>query len=189
MWASASLSGTVAVGSSLATLTLASLVASAILLSASFSRDQVKYNREEILDRFRKKYGDNLDYVRGLFIVTMSPFVIMYMALSMINQLVRRVGVNPCSQPSTDSNEPNHTASIFTIRTRKHIEKMKSWDRSRVLTIAVYWGIAYMTLQVICAQLTIVFLSWWASATIFGHFIRFQRSHKACLCHFLTRFL
>mmetsp|Transcript_2489 Transcript_2489/g.5166 ORF Transcript_2489/g.5166 Transcript_2489/m.5166 type:complete len:926 (+) Transcript_2489:227-3004(+) len=160
MWASASLSGTVAVGSSLATLTLASLVASAILLSASFSRDQVKYNREEILDRFRKKYGDNLDYVRGLFIVTMSPFVIMYMTLSMINQLVRRVGVNPCSQPSTDSNEPNHTASIFTIRTRKHIEKMKSWDRSRVLTIAVYWGIAYMILQVICAQLTIVFLSW-----------------------------
>ncbi|KAL7462665.1 hypothetical protein ACHAXS_003041 [Conticribra weissflogii] len=90
----------------------------------------------------------------------MSPFVILYMALSMINQLVRRVGVNSCSKPSTDADDPNFSASIFTIRTRKHIEKMKAWDRSRVLTIAVYWGIAYMILQVICAQLTIVFLSW-----------------------------
>jgi len=160
MWASASFSGTIAVGTSLAAMTLASLVASAIMLSASFSKDQVKYNKEAILERVRAKYGDNLDYVRGLFIVTMSPFLILYLLLSMINQLVRRVGVNPCSRPSSNPQDPDQTAGIFTVRTRKHLAKIKRWDRANVFTIAVYWGIGYMVLQVLCAQLTIVFLSW-----------------------------
>jgi hypothetical protein len=37
---------------------------------------------------------------------------------------------------------------------------MRGWDRTRVFTYAVWWGVAYMILQVIVSKLTVVFLSW-----------------------------
>jgi len=42
---------------------------------------------------------------------------------------------------------------------------MKSWDRAKVFTCAVYWGIAFMILQVLVANLTVVFLSWMIQQT------------------------
>lgn len=166
MWASASLSGTAAgVTSSLVGLTLASLLASAIFLSASFSKDEVKTNKESIMTRIREKYGDNLDVARGLFIVTCSPIVFVYFGLSMINQVVRRIGINPCSQPSLDANPQAKGYKILTVRANKHLNRMRAWDRASVLTYAVYWGVAYMILNVIVSQLTVVFLSWMIEKT------------------------
>jgi len=37
---------------------------------------------------------------------------------------------------------------------------MKSWDRANVFTIATYWGIAFMVLNVLVATMTTVLLSW-----------------------------
>lgn len=166
MWASASLSGTAAgVTSSLVGLTLASLLASAIFLSASFSKDEVKTNKESIMTRIREKYGDNLDVARGLFIVTCSPIVFVYFGFSMINQVVRRIGINPCSQPSLDANPQAKGYKILTVRANKHLNRMRAWDRASVLTYAVYWGVAYMILNVIVSQLTVVFLSWMIEKT------------------------
>jgi hypothetical protein len=161
MWGSASLSGTSAgVVASLVTLTLASLVASAIFLSASYSKSEVKYNKEAIVARIVEKFGDSIDIARGLFVVTCSPIFIAYLGLSMINQLVRRIGINPCSQPAIDSSASPKNYDILTVRANKHVARVKSWDRARVFTYAVYWGLAYMVLQVIVAKLTVVFLSW-----------------------------
>lgn len=161
LWASASLSGTAAgVTSSLISLTMANVVGSGIFLSAIFKKEEIDQNREAILAKMREKYGDNLDVARGLFVVTCSPIVAAYFLLSAINQLVRRVGINPCSQPTNAREDSTESPGIVTVRAKKQITKMKSWDRVKVFTYAVYWGIAYMILQVLVANLTVVFLSW-----------------------------
>ena len=161
MWVSASLAGTAAdATSSLMALTMASLAAATIILTATFSKDERKSNKEAMLSSIREKYGDNLDIARGLLVVTCSPFIILYLILSMMNQLVRRVRLNPCSQPASNAEDSTKNASIFTVRTNKHLTRIRSWDRTRVFTYAVYWGVAYMILQVIVSKLTVVFLSW-----------------------------
>jgi len=161
MWISGSLTGTAAdATSSLMALSLASVTAASIILNATFSRDERKSSKDTMMTNIREKYGDNLDVARGLFVVTCSPFITIYLLLSMINQLVRRVGLNPCSQPASKLDESTVNASIFTVRTNKHLTKMRSWDRTRVFTYAVYWGVAYMIFQVIVSKLTVVFLSW-----------------------------
>jgi len=37
---------------------------------------------------------------------------------------------------------------------------MKSWDRAKVYTFAIYWGIGFMIFNVLVSKLTVVFLSW-----------------------------
>jgi len=166
IWASASLSGTAAgITSSLISLTLASLVASSIVLSASLSKEERKDSKEAILLRIQEKYGDSLDVVRALFIVTCGPIVLLYCCLSAINQLVRRTHLNPCSQPSIAANSCETNPGVVTVRTKKHLTKMRSWNISLVFTYAVYWGIAYVVMQIFVAKLTVVFLSWMIEKT------------------------
>jgi len=166
MWASASLSGTSAgVTSSLLCLTLASLVASAIVVSAAFSKKERKDNKEAILSRIQTKYGaNNIDVVRGLFVVTCGPIVLVYFFLSAVNQLVRRSKLNLCSQPSSVSDSETN-GRVVTVRTLKHITRMRNWNVSKVFTYAGYWGIAYVVMQIFIAKLTIVFLSWMIEKT------------------------
>jgi len=167
MWASASLSGTAAgVTSSLLTLTMANLVGSAIFLSAIFSKEERSQSHEAVLARIREKYGDNnLDVARGLLVVTCSPILVAYFCLSSINQLVRRIGINPCSRPTYEMSDPDKNAGVVTVRAKKQLTKMRSWDRAKVLTYAIYWGIAFMIFNVLVATLTVVFLSWMIEKT------------------------
>ena len=161
MWAAASLSGTTAVTSSLSSLTFANMVGSAIILSSVFSKEERDTNKEAVFTRIREKYGNNnLNIGRGLFIVTCSPILVAYFCLSAINQMVRRIGINPCAQPTHDTNDPDKNAGVVTVRAKAQLTKMRCWDRAKVFTYAVYWGVAYMVLQVIVSQLTVVFLFW-----------------------------
>ena len=138
----------------LAALTLASFVASAMFVAVSFSKEERAKNADAVFSRLRDKYGSHLDVARGLFVVTCAPLVLVYFVISMINQLIRRIGIFPCSQT------PGEDGDVFTTQTRKQIESMRKWDRAKVYTYAVYWGIAFLVLQVIVANLTVVFLSW-----------------------------
>mmetsp|Transcript_13145 Transcript_13145/g.19666 ORF Transcript_13145/g.19666 Transcript_13145/m.19666 type:complete len:912 (+) Transcript_13145:99-2834(+) len=164
LWASASLAGTAAgVTTSLATLTLASLVGSAVFMTASFSKEHQENSTKAVIDRLREKYSNSLDYLRGAFIVTCLPFIAVYFLLSMINQFFRKTGFNPIAQPSKE--DDSDRASLLTVKGKKQMNRMKSWDSVRVITIAIYWGIFYMGMQVVVAQLTVVFLSWLIDAT------------------------
>ncbi|KAL9188273.1 hypothetical protein ACHAXT_006651 [Thalassiosira profunda] len=155
LWVTTSLSGVAAgVTSALAALTLASFVASAMFLAVSFSKEERNKNAAAVFDRMREKYGKNLDVARGLFVVTCAPIVLVYFGFSIANQFIRKSSIFSCSQP------PGERGDIFTTRTRKQVEMIKKWDRAKVYTIAVYWGIAFMVLQVLVANLTVVFLSW-----------------------------
>lgn len=167
MWASASISGAAAgVTSSLLTLTLANLTGSAIMLSAIFSKDELDQNKEAVFSKIRKKYGNkHVDIARGLFIVTCSPLLVAYFFVSSINQLIRRIGINPCAQPTYEMNDPDKNSGIVTSRAKKQLTRMRSWDRATVLTYAIYWGIAFMIMQVLVANLTVVFLSWMIEKT------------------------
>jgi hypothetical protein len=158
MWVTASLSGTAAgVTSALAALTLASFVASAVFLSVSFSKEERTQNAAAVYDRLTTRYGKRLDVIRGLFVVTCAPFILIYFGFSAINQLIRKAEIFPCSQPASGEDGQVHK---YTTRTRKQINVVKSWDRTKVYVYAIYWGIAFMVLEVIIAKLTVVFLSW-----------------------------
>lgn len=155
IWVTTSLSGMASgVTSALAALTLASFVASAVFIAVSFNRDERTENAAAVFNRLRDKYGENLDIARGLFVVTCAPILLIYFCFSITNQLIRKTRIFPCSEPVGDSND------IFTTRTRRQIEQMKTWDRVRVYTFAVYWGIFFMVMQVLVSKLTVVFLSW-----------------------------
>jgi len=160
MWVTTSLAGTAAgVTSALAALTLASFVASAMFIAVSFSKEERAQNSVAVFERLRQKYGKHLDVARGLFVVTCAPIIMVYLGLSMMNQLIRRCGIWPCSQPAGTE------GGIFTTRTRRQVEVMKSWDRAKVFTYATYWGIAFITLQVLVSRLANVFLSWMIEKT------------------------
>eukprot|EP00574_Skeletonema_japonicum_P004095 CAMPEP_0201726112 /NCGR_PEP_ID=MMETSP0593-20130828/9275_1 /ASSEMBLY_ACC=CAM_ASM_000672 /TAXON_ID=267983 /ORGANISM="Skeletonema japonicum, Strain CCMP2506" /LENGTH=1129 /DNA_ID=CAMNT_0048217581 /DNA_START=41 /DNA_END=3430 /DNA_ORIENTATION=+ len=155
IWVTCSLSGLASgVTSALAALTLASFVASAVFIVVSFDRDARKDNTAAVFKRLQDKYGENLDFARGLFVATCAPIILIYFCFSITNQLIRKTRIFPCSHPVGDSND------MFTTRTRRQIDQMKTWDRVRVYTIAVYWGIFFIVMQVLVAKLTVVFLSW-----------------------------
>jgi len=162
MWASASLSGTAAgVTLSLFSLTMANAIGCAMFVSAIFSKEELDQKKMAMHARIREKYGDNnLNVARGLFVVTCSPILVAYFCLSAMNQLVRRIGINPCSQPTYAISDPDKNSGIVTVKAKEQLTKMRSWDRAKVFTYAVYWGIAFMILQVLVANLTVVFLSW-----------------------------
>ena len=158
MWVTASLSGTAAgVTTALVALTLASFVASAVFLTVSFSKEERTQNAAAVLDRLREKYDKHLDAIRGLFIWIMAPVLLIYGGFSRLNQIVRMTEIFPCSQPARGE---DGRIDVYTFRTRMQINVIKSWDRAKVYTYAIYWGLAFMTLEVILAKLTVVFLSW-----------------------------
>lgn len=136
IWITTSLAGTAAgVIAALAALTLASLVASAVFVYASFGKEERGRNAAAAFERMEGKFGQYLDVARALFVWMFAPVVLVYLGFSMVNQLIRKIGMFPCSQPPGDGGD------IFTTRTRKLVEYFKSWDRAKVYTYAVYWGI------------------------------------------------
>lgn len=74
--------------------------------------------------------------------------------------MVRKIGINPCAQPALDKESAVENAGIVTVRANKQLIRMRSWSRANVITYAVYWGVAFMTMQVLVANLTVVFFSW-----------------------------
>ena len=48
-------------------------------------------------------------------------------------------GINPCAQPSCATEASGSFPGIFTLRATKQLNQMKSWDRVKVFTYAIYW--------------------------------------------------
>mmetsp|Transcript_5005 Transcript_5005/g.6896 ORF Transcript_5005/g.6896 Transcript_5005/m.6896 type:complete len:903 (-) Transcript_5005:383-3091(-) len=169
MWVVASLSGVSAgVTSAIIAMTLAGFVASAVFLIFIYSRAEIKSHKKEFKKRMEEKYGAYFDIVRGLLVVTCLPIAIIYIILSFLNQCVRRTGIFRCSKsPEVNNDDPDaeRKTTWLTARTSEQINQFKSWDRSKVYTYAIYWGIAFMTMNVVVAQFTLLFLSWLIDAT------------------------
>ena len=128
---------------SLVSITAASLLGSAVFISASYSHDELKHNRKAVLARIHAKYGDSLDVVRGLFVVTCSPIVAAYFILSALNQSVRKLGISP--SPSCGMDVSDRHSGVITVIAKKQLIQMRSWDRAKVFTYAIYWYVFFIS--------------------------------------------
>jgi hypothetical protein len=91
---------------------------------------------------------------QGLFVVTSLPLVPCLLALSALNQAVRRcAGTKPF-----ESDEEK--ADWVTKFARQQLDWMKTWAWTSVLTYACYWGIAYVVMNVVVSRFTVLLLSW-----------------------------
>lgn len=157
VWLTASLAGIAAgVASALMALTLASFIGSAVFIASSVTYVEGKTHATGVWERIKAKYGTHMDIVRGLAVVTLAPIFLIFLVMSMLNQCIRRCGL-PCSKKLKTEEERK---DFVTKKARRAIETVQSWDRGTVYTYAVYWGAAFMIMQVIVAQLTVLFLSW-----------------------------
>mmetsp|Transcript_6490 Transcript_6490/g.8781 ORF Transcript_6490/g.8781 Transcript_6490/m.8781 type:complete len:846 (+) Transcript_6490:17-2554(+) len=170
IWITASLLGSgMGITSALGVLTLASFVASVLFLSVSFSRDDQEAQKKRIWKNIKENWGDYFDLIKGLLVLMCSPAAFIYVVLSFLNQCVRRFFCFPCSKKhSNDLNEdglPAENKDWVTRDARLWLEEFKSWNLTSVYSYAIYWGIGIMTMQVLVAQLTLLFLSWLIETT------------------------
>ncbi|CAJ1952883.1 unnamed protein product [Cylindrotheca closterium] len=157
VWVASSLAGVAAgLTSALMALTLASFVGSAVFVSASISYSEQKDYAKSLRNRVLEKYGSLLDITKGLAVAMLSPAFLVYLGLDIVNQAVRKIGLRCSKQFKTEEEK----SDIFTRKARRHIEAIRSWERSTVLTYAIYWGGAFFLMNVAVAKLTVLFLSW-----------------------------
>lgn len=162
MWVTASLSGAGAgVSTTLAALTLSSFIAAAVFLAISFKKIERTEQFQKIGDALVEKYGNHFDIFRGLLVVTCTPVFLFYFSISFIIQRIRNINCD-YNKPPTNTTSLREIGGDgwLTIEARRLVREFLSWNRTKVLTYAVYWGLAFMVLNVIVAQFTLVFLSW-----------------------------
>ena len=115
----------------LVSITLASFVASAVFLTVSFNKEERVQTAAAVFDRLREKYNKQLDVIRGLFVWSCGPIIIIYCGLSRMNQMIRRTEIFPCSKPIRVE---EGRVDVYTSRTRTQINAVTTWDRARVYT-------------------------------------------------------
>ena len=161
LWCTASLSGAgQGINESFATFFIGASVSIAMIIVATFG---VPNNTEDLhnLETFKnikKKYGWMADFMKATLISTSSPIIAVYMALSAINQTIRRLGVFPFSVKLNKSE--GEDKMWITRNAKAQVVEFKRWDHAKVYSWAIIIGITYMAMQVIAAKFTVLFLSW-----------------------------
>lgn len=160
LWCTASLAGAGAglVGSFSAFFVAAS-VAIGMIVIATFGVPSSTADLQELefFKAFKKKYGWAIDGLRSMIVVTASPVVLMYCCASVVNQCIRRIGL-PCSKRLDP--EKGDGKLWLTRVTTDQIADFKRWDHSKIYKNAVIIGLVYITMQVLAAKWTILFLAW-----------------------------
>ncbi|CAB9497497.1 expressed unknown protein [Seminavis robusta] len=162
VWLTASLAGVAAgLSSVLVAMTLASFVGSIIFVAMTRSRLEGKLQAKQMWGRVNENYGAYLDAARGLFLLLFAPLLVIYGFMSVMNQAVRKLGL-PFSKPLKT---PETQKDFLTKRTRIQLNMIRSWDRAKVVSWGVLWGIFFMVMVVIVAQFTVLFLSYLIEVT------------------------
>jgi len=168
MWVGASLAGAGAgVSTTLAALTLSSFIAAAIFLAISYNQIERQEQMGRIGAALVEKYGNHFDVFRGLLIVTCAPVFMLYFGVSFVIQRIRSIKFCDYTKPPVDTKSLRNVTGNgwFTVEARRFIREFQSWNRTKVFVYAVYWGLAFMILNVIVSQFTLVFLSWLIETT------------------------
>ena len=79
------------------------------------------------------------------------------MPVTFLNQCMRRASCLSCTVPL---NEESKKFWITDTMHRQITNAKKTWAWTSVLVKSMYWGIAFVSLNVIVAKFTILFLSW-----------------------------
>ena len=146
-WVAASLAGAgTGIGSALVAFAMSMFVGMAIILMAVFWNSIKDKDGEEVVLSWLDEYQAYLNIAKGLFIVSASPLIIAYLFLSIANQFVRKHTAAYCNRMG--KYETDHTG-IFTKKLTEQLEGIKTWDHSSILIYGVYWGLAYISLDVL----------------------------------------
>jgi hypothetical protein len=151
----------------LAALTLSSFIAAAIFLAISYNQIERQEQMGRIGAALVEKYGNHFDVFRGLLIVTCAPVFMLYFGVSFVIQRIRSIKFCDYTKPPVDTKSLRNVTGNgwFTVEARRFIREFQSWNRTKVFVYAVYWGLAFMILNVIVSQFTLVFLSWLIETT------------------------
>lgn len=163
MWVTASLAGAgTGVSTTLMALTLALSVASAVFVNIAFNAEERKEQMDAIVKAANDKYGGWIDVFRGLLVVTCAPVFMIYLVISFIIQRIRSLTFWCYTSPSVTTQSLRNVAGEgwFTVEGRRIIRMISSWNISKIMTYALYWGLLFMVMFVILSQYVLVFLSW-----------------------------
>ena len=163
LWVFASIAGA---GEGLSTIFISFAVSlfigSAIVMSALYWGALQEQNDVAKAAQQAENYRD---IFRGLLILAAVPLLVAYVMLSVVNQAVRRCFV-ACGFSWIDyTEEEKEHKGIVTKKVSDQIEDFKSWDHSKVLVYAVYWGFGYIFFSVLASKFTTLFLSWLIEVT------------------------
>jgi len=138
-------------------------IGSGIVFSIVFWNSLADSSRD-IFDALSRKAESFANPLRGLVMLGLSPVLVVYVLLSIVNQFIRRFFIRHiCREHMTD--EEYEHKGVFTLAVDSQIKYYKTWDHAKVLSYAVYWGIAYLFLSVLGSRFVTVFLSWLIETT------------------------
>jgi len=161
MWCAASLAGAgEGLSKSFFSFALASFAAIGILtfpMTTAFHSDEEQARMKEV---FLATHAPYIDVFRSLLVITCAPAVCFYFLWSALNQFIRRKSF-PCSKRTTTQNilKYDNWKNLITEEALNLIEEFESWDHSKIYRYSFYWGLIYMSLEVIVQKFTVSFLS------------------------------
>jgi len=144
-WIFASLAGAgEGLSSSLIAFAISMFIGSTIVFSVVFWNSLVANGRDNLIGGVKKQVESYINLVRGLVVLGFSPFILVYLLFSMVNQLVRRVITRHCCRVPQPEYEHD---GYFTLAVVAQIDNFLLWDHVKVISCAVYWGVGYVFLS------------------------------------------
>jgi len=169
MWCAASLSGVGDVSGALGALVFSCMIAIGCLVVGMFGSAEIAHQAHDNphMLAMKAKWAPYADWFRGLAVITFTPMFVLYLGVSFVNQLVRRIPCIGCTKTLTAEDRGLWLTQV----TSKQLQLVLGWPRTSILTKAVWIGFAYMVLNVVVAQFTILFLSWLIEAVASLHWL------------------
>ncbi len=157
MWSGASLAGAgISITRAVAAFSFSLIVATGGLFVCTYGSNRLIEHAKtsQIFDEVAVKYPWGINVLKGLFVVTSAPLLGVMLFVSCVNQLVRRCGFSFTKPLGEDR------AYWVTDAVHKLLAKMSAWAWTTVLLYAIYWGMAYISIQVVISRFTTLLLSW-----------------------------
>lgn len=128
---------------------------SAVFLAARYNYHELKTEYKATKIKLAEKMGTWVEVFQGLLLVTLSPLAVPVLLLSVLNQSIRRAGCLWCSKQIV---EDEYDHPFLTKRLYKLYLKIQRMNHVQIIVYAVYWGILYMSVNVIAAQFVVLLL-------------------------------
>ena len=160
MWCTASLScAAPQVSEAFFMLLMSALIAVCVMVMASYGTAQVLYESENnaFVKETVAKFSAYGDVFRALFVWTSMPIAAGLLAISALNQAIRCARWFPYTKLVTDDDE---RSKRFTKVVQNMLDGMRDWRWTKVLKFSIYWGIAYVSVQVLVSKVVYLLLSW-----------------------------
>ncbi len=146
-WIFASLAGAgEGLSSSLIAFAVSMFIGSGIVFSVVFWNSLAEKASDDIMGGVAKQVEGYINLVRGLIVLGFSPFIIVYLALAIVNQFIRRFFIRHVCKKRVPVDEYEHKG-YFTLAASLQIEDFFTWDHAKVLSYGVYWGVGYVFLS------------------------------------------